>query len=183
VRNGPNCGETRKCQKPSFSFANIKDARVLDTHNVEHKLQEDLAFGHVEVKDLTFVMLLDNQSTDNIFNSPDLLKNVHQGPFGIKILTNSGGLTANLKGCLESFDCIWFYKNAMTNVLSVCDVKQHGHCINCSAKKDGMFCVTTPAGKLIKFKPSPSRSHCHDTRESAITMLNTVEENESGYSA
>ena len=71
----------------------------------------------------------------------------------------------------------------MTSILSMHDVKQHGHCVNCSAKKDGMFCVTTPTSEMVKFKPSPSGSHCHDTRESAITVLNAVEENESGYSA
>ena len=55
-----NCGRTRRCDKPSFSFANIQDTRVLDTHNVEHKLKEDLAFGHTRRKDLPHVKLLDN---------------------------------------------------------------------------------------------------------------------------
>ena len=71
----------------------------------------------------------------------------------------------------------------MTNILSVHDVKQHGHNIDHSAKKDGTFCVATPTGELVKFKPSPSRPHCHDARESTITVLNAIEENESGYSA
>ena len=133
-------------------------------------------------ENLPHIMSLDNQSTDNIFNNPDLLTNVHQVPHGIKISTNGGGLTTNLKGHLENFDCIWFNENTMTSILSVHDVKQHGHCIDYSTKKDGAFCDATPTGELVKFKPSPSGSCHHDTRESAITVLNAIEENESDYS-
>ena len=50
-------------------------------------------------------------------------------------------------------------------------------------KKNGTFYVTTPTGKLVKFKPSPSKLHCHDARESAITVLNIIEENEAPHSA
>ena len=91
-----NCGETRRF-KPRFSFAAIEQAVPMDIHNVECKLKEDLAFGHIGVEDLQFVMLLDNQSTDNIFNNPDLLTNFHQVPHGVKISMNGSDLTTNLK--------------------------------------------------------------------------------------
>ena len=74
-------------------------------------------------------------------------------------------------------------EDAMTNILSMCDVEQHGHNIDHNTKRGRTFCVTAPDGRIVKFKPSPSGSHCHDTRESAISVLNTVKENESGCSA
>ena len=128
-------------------------------------------------------MLLDNQSTDDTLNNPRLLSNVHEVLCGIKTSTNGGGLTTNLKGYLENFDHMWSNKNAMVNALSAHGMEKHRHSVDYSTKKDGMFHVTAPTGKHIEFKPSPSGSHCHDARESAITMLNAVAENKSGHSA
>ena len=89
--NSFNCGKMMT-SKPRFSFATVKQAMPIDIHNVECKLKEDLAFGHIRNEDLPHIMLLDNQSTDNILNNPNLLTDVHQVPHGIKISTNGGGI-------------------------------------------------------------------------------------------
>ena len=76
-------------------------------------------------EDLDHIVSLDNQLTDNTFKNKHLLTNTHQVLHGINVSTNDGGLTTNLKGCLENFDHAWHDKNAMTNILSMHDVEKH----------------------------------------------------------
>ena len=40
-----NYGVKKECYEPSFSFANVADARELNMHDFKHQLKEDLTFG------------------------------------------------------------------------------------------------------------------------------------------
>ena len=70
-------------------------------------------------------VLLDNQSTDNVFCNPRLVSNIRRGERQLDLESNGGILpifqVAVVKGFKQS---VWFSKKAITNILSLLRVKE-----------------------------------------------------------
>jgi hypothetical protein len=71
-------------------------------------------------------ILLDNQSTVNIFHNKDLLKDVHTTGHCMRVWCNAGWTVMNMIGRLPGFPGeVWYNPNGIANILSLADTEKY----------------------------------------------------------
>jgi hypothetical protein len=71
-------------------------------------------------------ILLDNQSTVNVFCNKDLLKNVRKTDRRMTIMCNAGATVRSMIGELDGYPGeVWYNPNGIANILSLSDVEKH----------------------------------------------------------
>ena len=68
-------------------------------------------------------ILLDNQSTVDVFTSRHLLKNIRRSKKDLFIHCTTGVAKTNLIGDLPGYGTVWYHPNGIANILSLSKVK------------------------------------------------------------
>jgi hypothetical protein len=100
-------------------------------------------------------ILLDNQSTMDVFHNADLLKNIRTGDGHMDIHCNAGVTSTNLIGDLPGYGQVWYHPNGIANILSLKRVKTRGHRVTYDSSKANEFHVHKADGTIRIFKESP----------------------------
>ena len=129
-------------------------------------------------------VLLDNQSTVNVFSNQKLLKNIHKTTRTMTIKCNAGVTTTNMIGEMPGYPGeIWYNPRGIANILSVANVQKHYRITYDSANGEG-FIVHKSDGTQRLFKESEKGLFYLDTSEGGLkgtVLINTVQENKSKY--
>ena len=125
-------------------------------------------------------ILLDNQSTVDLFCDMNLLSNIRVVKSTMSIATNGGTLITNKKGYLSGYGDVWFDERAITNILSLDNVTKK-YRVTYDSGKDTAFLVHKP-DVIIRFERSPSGLYYHAPENRSIMMLNTIDDNKKKYS-
>ena len=107
-------------------------------------------------------ILLDSQSTIDIFCSPSQIENIRKIGEKMKIHCNVGTHVTDLIGDLPGYGTVWFDPQAIANVLSLQLVKKKYHISYDSNDKNG-FIVTKPDRTTFEFRELKSGLHYLDT--------------------
>jgi len=98
-------------------------------------------------------ILLDSQSTVDVFMNKKLLKNVHDARKPLSLHCNAGVATLNKLGDLAGYGTVWYYEDGIANILSLNNVKKKYRVTYDSTASD-CFEVHRADGTKRVFKPS-----------------------------
>lgn len=133
-------------------------------------------------------ILLDSDSTTNIFQNKDFLTNIrHCGGPGLHIITNGGFKDVHMIGDLAGFGEVWYNPTSVANILSLADVRKK-FLVTMHSRTDAAFFVHKDNGQTIRFAEHTSKLYLFDASLKAtgiqpnqFTFVNMVVENESLY--
>eukprot|EP00978_Attheya_sp_CCMP212_P020630 scaffold59246_cov62-Attheya_sp.AAC.1 len=105
-----------------------------------------------------FWILLDNQSTVDVFHNAKLLVNIRPSKNSMDIHCNAGVTSTNLVGDLPGYGTVWYHPQGIANILSLSNskVKNHGNRVTYDSDDGNEFRVHKP--KMAKFILSRNRS-------------------------
>ena len=127
-------------------------------------------------------ILLDNQSTVDIFCEASLLDDIHESSDTMTIQCNAGTITTTTKAQFGTYGTVWYCKSGIANILSFANALNNGCNIHYDADKNTFILQQQQGGKLI-FQQSPGGLYYYDTQfNSSIALVNTVESNKAKYS-
>jgi hypothetical protein len=142
-------------------------------------------------------ILLDNQSTVNIFKNRRFLNNIKKVDKPIRCYCNSSYQDSNLQGDIVGFPAkVWYNPGSLANILSFSAVSKYNR-ITIGTDQEQAFIVWRKDGTKMKFVLSKLGLYYHDvrwnttpsamnmtrdtTKQEHVNLLNTVEENKSHY--
>ena len=130
------------------------------------------------------MVLLDNQSTVDVFYNKDLLNNIREVETQMNIHCNAGVNTTNLAGDLPGYGTVWFYEDRIANILSLSSVKRE-HEVSFNSEKGNCFKVSrkNKTGKTLFFKQAKSGLYYANMRhvKNNVTLVTTTKEKMDGY--
>ena len=110
-------------------------------------------------------ILLDNQSTIDVFTNPKLLKNIRPTQRVMQIHSVGGVSRTNMIGDLPGYGTVWYHKGGIANILSLSQVCKKGYTVTYSSEEGNVFTVFKKDGTKRIFKQS-ERVLKHNTRSS-----------------
>ena len=129
-------------------------------------------------------ILLDNQSTVDVFHNADLLANIRESKGHLDIHCNAGVASTNLVGELPGYGTVWYHPKGIANILSLSRLKARaGFRVTYDSKNGNEFVVEKPDGTTRTFKQSERGLYFMDTSATGrgVALINTVADNKSSY--
>ena len=100
-------------------------------------------------------VLLDSQSTIDVFVNADLLKNIQRFDKSIRIHSQAGMSVVNEIGDYGPIKNVWLDRNRIANILSLSKMLEWGYKMKLDSLKGNHFRVGPGNSKLIIFDLSP----------------------------
>jgi hypothetical protein len=121
---------------------------------------------------------LDNQSTVDVFQNTNLLKNICNHTSCMNIHCNAGTRRTKLVG----YGTVWFSPKGIANILSLSLVIEKGYKVSFSSGDDNSeVLVQKPDGSTRSFIRSDRGLYYMDTALHDTVLVNKVAENKSKY--
>ena len=124
-------------------------------------------------------ILLDNQSTVDVFYNPDLLTDIREVEESMSIHCNSGVTTTNWVGELSGYGTVWFHPNGIANILSLARVKEQGYRVTYDSIAGNRFVIHKSDGTTRIFNESTRGLYYLDVKDHIEKIEEDDHDNES----
>jgi hypothetical protein len=127
-------------------------------------------------------ILLDNQTTVDVFSNPQLLSKIWCSDTTMDIHCTAGVASTNMIGDLGNYCTVWYHPACIANILSLAQVCAHSHHVSYDSTNGNTFKVEK-GDSVQLFQQSPKGLYFFDTKISkdACVFVSTVENNHSNY--
>ena len=174
-----NCGKTGhfkyKCPELKKDYANFNYTDSVFNGIKNQDPKEDYLDA------MQYWILLDNQSTTDIFCNEDLLTDIHEAEEATQTVINGGTLKITKKGTLEDYGEVWYHPKAITNILTLNNITKC-YPVPYASRNGEVFTMHKPEGDRT-FTKVESGLYSFDTRDDAnFLFLMTSESIRSNYS-
>jgi hypothetical protein len=128
-------------------------------------------------------VLLDNQSTLDVFSNPLLLENIREGVGSMTIHCNAGAVKTTTVGDLPGYGTVWYHPNGIANILSLSRVINSGHRVTYDSQHGNEFLLSKPDGGSVVFRQADQGLFFTDIANEGSVFINTVAENQSNFTS
>ncbi len=125
-------------------------------------------------------ILLDNQSTVDVFYNDKLLQNIRKSDTSMDIHCNAGVTSTDMVGDLPGYGEVWYHPNGIANILSLARVKDK-HRVTFDSAGGNKFVVHKTDGTTRSFLKSRRGLYFMNTATTSTTLVNTVDNNKTRY--
>jgi hypothetical protein len=133
--------------------------------------------------DLKLVILLDSQSTMDLFCNAALVRKISKSRSNMNLNSNGGTMVVTRKATMKGYNkTVWFSTQAITNIIALRNLIYQYRVTYDS--DNFMFVVQreSESNPNMEFKMHKSGLHYYDPRkEQYLTFVNTVSENNTGF--
>jgi hypothetical protein len=125
-------------------------------------------------------VLLDNQSTVDVFSNAALLRSVRKVSQSMHIQCTAGVTSTNMMGYLEGYGPVWYHPGGIANILSLSRVRKKFR-VTFDSSNGNAFKLIRPDGTSRTFAESSNGLYFSIMEPVETTMVNTVEHNKAKY--
>jgi hypothetical protein len=133
--------------------------------------------------DLKEVILLDSQSTMDLFCNASLVSKIRKSRSNLRLKSNGGTMVVTRKKTMEGYNkTVWFSTRAITNIIALCNLI-YQYCVTYNSD-DLMFVVRRESESKpnMEFKMHKIGLHYYDLRkEHHMNFVNTVSKEKTGF--
>ena len=185
-QNRGNTGSTEPTQTPGTTTTSNAVSMLMTETSQEQPEQTSYHFAQVAMVQPTRPgiprtwILLDSQSTVDLFSNKDLLDNIREVDETLTVRCNAGAIETRMQGQLAGYGMVWYHQDGIANILSLSRVSRHFSVTFDS--HDMQFVVTKEDGSKKVFRQSESGLFYHDVQKETCFNIDTVAGNRAGLS-